>query len=129
MRKGALVVLVIGLALVASSASAGDWNKVGKKAVVFGNTDETASITAKENNTSQIAFKINGEWVGLNEITLNFADGSKQTIEEIPKVRPGLTSDAFAIEGGPKAITSIDFSYKAVSASSLGRATVVFLGQ
>ena len=129
MRKSAFVMFVIGVMLMAGAASAGDWQKVGKKGVIFGNTLETASMTAKENSVSQVAFKISGDWVGLHQVTLNFSDGSKQTIEEIPKVRPGLTSEAFSIEGGPKTISSIDFSYRAESSSSLGRATVIFLGQ
>ena len=129
MRKSVFVMFVIGVMLVAGAASAGDWEKIGKIGVIFGNTDETASMTAKDNSVSEFAFKISGDWVGLSEITLNFADGSKQTLEDIPRVRPGLTSDAFSIEGGPKTIASIDFSYRAVSSSSLGRATVIFLGQ
>ncbi len=129
MRKSAFVMFVIGVMLIAGAALAGDWQKVGKETVIFGNTEETATITAKENSVGQVAFKISGDWVGLNQVTFNFADGSKQTIEDIPKVRPGLTSDAFLITGGPKTISSIDFSYRAVSSSSLGRATVIFLGQ
>ncbi len=129
MRKSAFVMLAIGVMLMAGAASAADWQKLGKKTVVFGNTEETASITAKENSVSQVAFKISGEWVGLNQVTLNFSDGSNQTIEDVPKVRPGSTSEAFSIKGGPKTISSIDFSYKAVSSSSMGRATVTVLGQ
>ena len=129
MRKSAFVMFVIGVMLMAGAASAADWQKVGKTTVVFGSTEETASITAKENSVSQVAFKINGDWVGLHQVTLNFSDGSNQTIEDVPKVTPGLTSETFSIEGGPKTISSIDFSYKAVSSSSLGRATVIVLGQ
>jgi hypothetical protein len=129
MRKSAFVMFAIAVMLMAGAASAADWQKVGKKTVVFGNTEETASITAKENSVSQVAFKVSGDWVGLNQVTLNFSDGSTQTLEDVPKVRPGSTSEAFSIKGGPKTISSIDFSYKAVSSSSLGRATVIVLGQ
>jgi len=129
MKKNAFVMMVIGAMLMAGVVSAADWQKVGKKTVVFGSTEETASMNAKENSVSQVAFKISGDWVSLQQVTLNFADGSKQTIEDVPKVRPGITSEAFSIKGGPKTISSIDFSYRAVSASSLGRATVIVLGQ
>lgn len=129
MRKSAFVVFVIGAMLVTGAVSAGDWNKIGEKTVVFGNTDQSASVSTKEDSVSQFAFKISGEWVGLNEITLNFSDGSKQAIEDIPKVKPGFTSPAFSVNDGPKAISSIDFSYRAVSSASRGRATVTFLGQ
>ena len=129
MRKSAIVMCVITAMLVVGAAAASDWQKLGKKTVVFGNAEETASINAKGDAVSQVAFKISGDWVGLNQVTLNFDDGSSQTIEDVPRVRPGLTSEGVAIEGGPKTITTIDFSYQAVSSSSQGRATVIVLGQ
>jgi hypothetical protein len=56
-------------------------------------------------------------------------DGSNQTIEDLENVKPGLTSGAVAVDGGPKTITSIDFMYKAASSTGQGRATVTALGQ
>ena len=129
MRKSAIVMCVITAMLVVGAAAASDWQKLGKKTVVFGNAEETASINAKGDAVSQVAFKISGDWVGLNQVTLNFDDGSSQTIEDVPRVRPGLTSENVAIEGGSKTITTIDFSYQAVSSSGQGRATVIVLGQ
>ena len=129
MRKGAFVMFVIGAMLVAGAAVAGDWQKLGKKTVVFGNTEETASISAKGNAVSQIAFKISGDWVRLNQVTLNFDDGSSQTINEIERVKPGLIGEAIAVDGGPKTITSIDFSFQAASSAGQGRGTVILLGQ
>jgi len=129
MNRNAFVMFVIGAMLMAGAAGASDWQKLGKKTVVFGNTEKTASITAKGEAVSQIAFKISGEWVRLNQVTLNFADGTSQTIDEIEKVKPGLTSAGIAVDGGPKTITSIDFSYQAGSSAGNGRATVTVLGQ
>ena len=85
------------------------------------------TIDAK-GEAASFAFKISGDWVRFTEVTLNFSDGSKQTVEDPEKVRPGMTSDAIAIDGGPKTLSSIDFMYTAASANQ-GRATVVFLGQ
>jgi len=129
MRKGAFVMFVIAAMLVAGAAAAGDWQKLGKKTVVFGNSEETASITAKGDAVSQVAFKISGDWVRLNQVTLNFDNGSTQIIEDMESVRPGLTSDAIEIDGGSKTITSIIFSYQATSSARQGRATVIVLGQ
>jgi len=129
MRKRAFVMCVIAAMLVAGAAVAGDWQKLGKKTVVFGNAEDTASIAAKGDAVSQFAFKISGDWVCLNQVTLNFADGSTQTINDLEKVKPGLTSAGIAIDGGPKTITSIDFSFQAASSSRQGRATVIALGQ
>ncbi len=129
MRKSAFVMFVVAAMLVAGAAAAGDWQKLGKKTIVFGNTEDSASIAAKGEAVSQIAFKFGGDWVCLNQVTLNFADGSTQTIDEVEKVKPGRTGDAIAIDGGAKTITSIDISYQAASSSSQGRATVTALGQ
>ena len=129
MRKSALVMFVVIAMLMAGAAGAGDWQKLGKKTVVFGNTEETASIAAKGDAVSQIAFKISGDWVRLNQVTLNFADGTTQTIDDIEKVKPGLTSAGIAIAGGPKTISSIDFSFQAASSAGQGRGTVIALGQ
>ena len=126
MRKGAFVMFVIAAMF---AAAAGDWQKLGKKTVVFGNSEETASITAKGDAVSQVAFKISGDWVRLNQVTLNFDNGSTQIIEDMESVRPGLTSDAIEIDGGSKTITSIIFSYQATSSARQGRATVIVLGQ
>jgi hypothetical protein len=129
MRKGAFVMCVIAAMLVASAAVADDWQKLGKKTVIFGNTEDTASIAAKGDAVSQVAFKISGDWVRLNQVTLNFSDGSTQMIDDMESVKPGLTSDGIAIDGGAKTITSIDFSFQAASSSRQGRATVIALGQ
>jgi hypothetical protein len=129
MRKSTFVMFVVAAMLVAGAAGAGDWQKLGKKTVVFGNTEDSATIAAKGDAVNQIAFKISGDWVRLNQITLNFADGSTQKIDELEKVRPGLTSAGIAIDDGPKTITSIDFSFQAASSAQQGRGTVIALGQ
>jgi hypothetical protein len=86
------------------------------------------TIDAK-GEAASVAFKISGDWVRFTEVTLNFSDGSKQTLEDPEKVRPGMTSEPIAIDGGPKTLSSIDFMYKAASSANQGRATVIFLGQ
>ena len=129
MRKSLFVMFVVAAMLFAGAAGASDWQKLGKKTIVFGNAEETASITAKGDAVNQIAFKISGDWVRLNQVTLNFADGTTQTMDDIEKVKPGLTSAGIAIDGGPKTISSIDFSYQAASSAGQGRGTVTVLGQ
>lgn len=127
--KGAFVMLVIATILVAGSAMAGDWQKLGKKTLVFSNKAKTSSISTKGIAVSQIAFKVTGGWVRLSEITLNFDDGSTQKIEEFENPSPDTRSDSIAVDGGPKTLTSIDFSSRAVSSATQGRATVMALGQ
>jgi len=121
--------LVIATLLVAGSAMAGDWQKLGKKTLVFNNSEKSSTISTKEIAVSQVAFKVSGGWVRLTGITLNFDDGSTQKIENFENPSPDMRSDAIAIDGGPKTLTSIDFSCRAVSSATQGRATVTALGQ
>lgn len=127
--KGVFVMMTIATLLVAGSAVAGDWQKLGKKGLVFNNSQKTASISTNGVAVSQVAFKVSGGWVRLTDVTLNFEDGSSQTIADFKNPRPSMTSDSIAIDGGPKTLTSIDFSCRAVSSATQGRATVLALGQ
>jgi len=129
MRKGAFVVFVIAAMLVAGTATAGDWQKLGKKTVSFNGKEKAVSITAKGEPVSQVAFKLGGDWMNLTQVTLNFDDGSSQTIEDLEDVRPGMKSEGYAIEGGPKKVASIDISYRSASAGGQGRGTITALGQ
>jgi len=129
MRKGAFVVFVIAAMLVAGAATAGDWQKLGKKTVSFNGKEKAVSITAKGEPVSQVAFKFGGDWMQLTHVTLNFDDGSSQAIEDLEDVRPGMTSESYAIEGGPKKVASIDLSYRSASSGGQGRGTVTVLGQ
>ena len=127
--KGVFVMLVIATMLVAGSAMAGDWQKLGKKTLVFNNSEKSSSISTKEFAVSQVAFKVTGGWMRLTGITLNFDDGSTQKIEDFKNPSLDMRSDGIAIDGGPKTLTSIDFSCRAVSSATQGRATVMALGQ
>jgi hypothetical protein len=129
MRKGALVMFVIAGMLVAGAALAGDWQKLGRKTVSFNGIEKTVTVTAKGEPVSQVAFKLGGDWMKLTQVTLNFDDGSSQAIEELGDIRPGMTSAGFAIEGGPKSVSSIDISYRAGTVGGQGRGSITALGQ
>jgi hypothetical protein len=129
MRKGAFVMFVIATMLVAGSAAAGDWQKLGRKTVAFNGKEKAMSISAKGEPVSQVAFKVGGGWIALSNVTLNFEDGSSQKIEDLADVRPGMTSTSIAVNGGSKTVTSIDLTYRGASASQEGRATITAIGQ
>ena len=129
MRKGIFAICVITALLVAGAAVAVDWQKLGKKTVAFGNVEKSTSIDTKGEAVSQVAFKFAGDWVRLTQATLNFSDGSSQIIEDLENVRPGLTSGPIAIDGGPKAVSSMDISFQSASSAGQGRATITLLGQ
>ena len=87
------------------------------------------SIDTKNAEVSEVKFKVSGDWTRFVDVTLNFADGSSQDVEADVSVQPGSSSDAIKIDGGPKALASIDVSCKAASSSRTGRATIKVVGQ
>jgi hypothetical protein len=128
MRRAVFVSCVIAALLVAGTAVASDWQKLGKKNLAFGDAEETTTVKAS-GEASNITFRISGDWVRLTGVTFNFSDGSKQMVEEPENIRPGLTSQPIAIDGGPKSVESIDITFQAAASSGRGRATVIFRGQ
>ena len=128
-----LAVVFAVVALIAGSsafATAGDWQKLGSKAVSYSKSGpQDVSIKTKNAEVSEVKFKVSGDWTRFVDVTLNFADGSSQEVEAGVNVEPGASSDAIKIDGGPKALASIDVSCKAASASRTGRATIKVVGQ
>jgi hypothetical protein len=111
-------------------ATAGDWQKLGSKSVAYNKEGpQTFSINTKNAEVSEVRFKVAGDWTRFLDVKLNFADGTSQELNSGVDVEPGTTSEAFTIEGGPKALASIDVSCKAASSSRTGRATIKIVGQ
>jgi hypothetical protein len=128
MKRSVFVTCVIAALLIAGTAVANDWQKLGKKNLAFGDAEETTTVKAS-GEASNVTFRLSGDWMRLTEVTFNFSDGSKQTLDEPENVRPGLTSQPITINGGPKTIDSIDLTYRAAGTGGRGRATVAFHGQ
>lgn len=128
-----LVVVFAVVALVAGGsafASAGDWQKLGSKAVAYSKDGpQNFSIDTNNAEVSEIKFKVAGDRTRFVEVKLNFADCSSQALESGVDVEPVSSSEAIKIDGGPKALASIDISCKAASASRTGRATIKVVGQ
>ena len=134
MKNGSRLVVVFAVvALVAGGsafATAGDWQKLGSKAVAYSKDGpQNFSIDTHNAEVSGIKFKVAGDWTRFVEVTLNFADGSSQALESGVDVEPGSSSEAITIDSGPKALASIDVSCKAASSSRMGRATIKVVGQ
>lgn len=128
-RLAILFTVVVLVAGGPAFASAGDWQKLGSKAVAFSKSSpQNISIDTKNAQVSEIKFKVAGEWTRFLEIKLNFADGSSQEVDGEVDVKPGGSSDVIKIEGSPKALASVDISCKAVSSSRSGRATIKIVG-
>ena len=133
MKVSRLAVVVAIVALIAGGsafATAGDWQKLGSKAVAYNKSGpQEISIDTKDAEVSEIKFKVAGDWTRFVEITLNFADGTTQDLEGGIDVEPGSSSDVIKIDGGPKALASVDVSCKAANPSRTGRANIKVVGQ
>ena len=126
------IVFAVALLVAGGSAfaTAGDWQKLGHKSVAYSKEGpQTFSIDTNNAQVSEIKFKVAGDWTRFVDVKLNFADGSSQNLEETVDVEPGSSSDAIKIDGGPKALASVDVSCKAAASSRTGRATIKVVGQ
>ena len=131
MRKARIVLVaaMVGLFAVGVVSAADGWQKIGSKTVVVNGKPKAVDLKTKDATVAAIKLKVGGEWVRFENLTLAFADGSSQVIDTPIDVAPGLTSDAIAIEGGPKPITGVTIAYKAASSARSGRATITILGE
>ncbi|MFV2071343.1 MAG: hypothetical protein ACC742_01640, partial [Thermoanaerobaculales bacterium] len=121
--------IVVLLAGTSALATAGDWQKLGSKAVAFNKSGpQDISIDTKNAEVSEVKLKVNGDWTRFLEIELNFADGSSQSVEESFDVEPGGSSDVIKINGGPKALASVGVSCQAANSTRAGRATIKIVG-
>jgi hypothetical protein len=127
------VVMVCALVFVvaAGSAFAGDgWQKLGSKTTVFKNNPEPVKIKKSDVPVGEIMFKVSGTTVEFTGVKMEFADGSSQETEFDQDVRPGMSSDPIAIDGGPKAISSLEFMYKVTpNKGTTGRSVVTVTGK
>jgi hypothetical protein len=76
----------------------------------------------------EVKLKVNGTWVRFTNLTLSFSDGTSQVIADRIDVEPGLTSEAIAIDGGPKTLTSVEITCESAASARGGRATIALLG-
>ncbi len=130
MRTKAAITVLVMVAMVAagSLASAGDWHKLGSKAIAFKDKPVEISVKAKDASVNELKLKVNGAWVRFTSMTVNFSDGTSQTFDEQIDVEPGMTSEALALEAGPKQIATIDVTCESANAARGGRATIAVLG-
>ena len=129
-RMAIVLTVVVLVAGGSAFATAGDWQKLGSKAVSYSKDGpQNFSIDTKNTEVSEIKFKVAGDWTRFLSVQLNFADGSSQALEGGVDVEPGSSSDAIKIDGGPKALASVDVSCKAASSSRTGRSTIKVVGQ
>ena len=127
-RQKIAVLTMVALIAASSLVSAGDWQKLGSKAVAFKDKPVDITLTTKDATVGEIKLKVAGTWVRFSAVRINFSDGTSQMIERQIDVEPGLTSEAIAIDSGPKAIATIDLTCSTASSARGGRATIAVLG-
>jgi hypothetical protein len=127
-RQKIAVLTMVALIAAGSLASAGDWQKLGSKAVAFKDKPVNLTLKTKDATVGEIKLKVAGTWVRFTSMTINFSDGTSQMIEQQIDVEPGLTSEAIAIDSGPRAIATIDLTCSSASSARGGRATIAIIG-
>jgi hypothetical protein len=130
MKATKMIVLVAMVAVLAGAglAGAGDWQKLGGKTIAFKDEASTFTVETKDAPVGGIKLKVGGSWVRFTNLKLNFGDGTSQTVTDRIDVEPGLTSEAIAIEGGPKTLSSIEITCSSAASARGGRATIAVLG-
>ena len=126
-----VVVCAVVMMVAAGSAFAADgWQKLGSKTTVFKNNPEPIKIKNSDTPVSEIMFKVTGSTVKFTGAKVGFADGSSQDVAFDQNVRPGTNSVPLAIEGGPKAITELEFMYEVTpNKGTNGRSVVTVVGK
>ena len=123
----AFVAVVVGM-LAMTTAYASEWTKLGDNVFLF--TANTDVIKVKSDEAvNKVRFEDNGNAIRLKEATITFQDGSTQKVDfNNEYVRPGMSSQEIAIDGGPKALKSVELSYASGTTSTRGRATLKLFG-
>ena len=126
----ASVFTIMVLVAVGSAFAADGWQKLGNKTTVFKNSSEIIKIKKSDAKVNEIMFKVSGNSVEFTGAKLSLADGSSQDVALDQMVRPGLTTDVIAIDGGPKAITQIEVMIAAsVGTGSGSRSVITVVGK
>ncbi len=125
---GRMALVLCVITVLAAPAFAGDWQKLGAKTFVFDSTQATIEVTKAEQACTEIKLKVASKGVRISGMSIVFADGSAQTVDEEFKLLPGDETAAIAINGGAKAIQKIDFTYKPVDGLMTGRARITLVG-
>ena len=123
----AFVVAVVGM-LAMATAYASEWSKLGQNVFLFKANQDVIKVKSSAPVTT-IRFEDSGSPIRLMKATITFTDGSTQDVDFGNEyVRPGLSSQEIAIDGGPKAIKSVELAYASGNTSKGGRATIKLYG-
>ena len=126
-NRVAFVVAVVGM-LAMATAYASEWTKMGSNVFLFTAKQDVIKVKS-DDAVSKIRFEDNGDPIRLLKATITFQDGSTQAVDfNNEYVRPGLSSQEIAIDGGPKAIKSVEMTYASGNTRNNGRATIKLYG-
>lgn len=129
MRLIGRLTLVLGvLAMLATPAIAGDWQKLGTKALVFDSEQATIEVGNSDQTCSEVKLKVSSKGVKIHDMTIAFADGTTQKVDGEFSLLPGDESTAIAINGGAKSIQRVEFTYSPLNGQMNGRTRITLVG-
>ncbi len=128
-RTSSILILSLGLALVASAASAGNWKKLGTRTVTDRVDHDVIVVGGDEGRFSKLQLRAKNSRVRVRRVVVHFADGSKQTIERNFTVLKGDRSPALDLEGKSRVIRRVEFTYEESSLARKGAVVTLWGGK
>jgi hypothetical protein len=127
-------ILVFGLFLCLLQAAlpadarprrAGRWELLGVRTVTDRADHDAIAVTAAKGTFRSLQIKVEGRAVEFRDVKIHFANGDVQDVELRDVIPAGGESRIIDVEGGDRAIRSVEFRYDAQSL--VGKKAVVKL--
>lgn len=120
MKHKGILVFLAGLAIVASTALAGQtWVKLGKRTVNFRTDHDTISVSASKGAYHAIRLHVARHAVRFETLKIHFGDGSVKKVGLKSVIQAGGHSRTIDFPGGARVIKKIEFVYKSTGPGPL----------
>jgi hypothetical protein len=108
-RRWAVVALMV--AAIATVAHAEDWQALGERNFDYRSPQGTVVTSAAE-VVSHVRLQVKQNALEIGEVTLYFDDGASQIAKLDAYVPAGRQTPVIDVEGGPKRVAKVDFTYR-----------------
>ena len=113
MKRKEILVLLIGLAVLASTVLAGQtWVKLGKRTVNFRTDHDAISVSASKGSFHALRLQVERHAVRFEDLKIHFGNGSTKDVELKSVIQAGGHTRTIDFPGEARAIKRIEFVYK-----------------
>ncbi|MCC6621070.1 MAG: hypothetical protein IT385_07430 [Deltaproteobacteria bacterium] len=120
--------LFLTLALASTSASAGDWERLGERKVAFMGDKDVIEVTAKEGRFNAIRLDVDEGDLEMYNVVVHFGDGSSFSPDTRWNFDQGTRSRIIDLPGDARFINRVVFHYRS-KLKLKGRATLTLFGR